>query len=380
MTASPLTDVAQRLLSHVDHDSGDQAAAVMRVPVTAYSDPEAYQGELQEIFLKVPLVVCLSADLRDNGDYFAIEIAHRSIVCVRGKDGAARTFVNACMHRGAKVACDGFGSERRLACPYHAWVYDTDGSLVGVPQRDQFGEIDVTGLIELPTEERSGLIFTILTPGAMMDLDAWLGDMADALAMLQLDKVHRFENTTTLASGNWKSTADGYVDGYHVSYLHSANIGQRTMSGRNTYDLYGPHVRIGFANKPITTMRDTPPAEWDLVEAMSLVHYIFPNISISGQPTRSTMMSRIVPGPTVGESIVIQYHYAREPIDSEAKRTEMETRRKLYAAVTGDEDFATVIGINETAPALQAAGVDFLFGRNEPANQNFHTWVNKLTS
>ena len=126
-------------------------------------------------------------------------------------------------------------------------------------------------------------------------------------------------------------------------------------------------------------MRDQPVEEWDLVEAMSLVHYLFPNVSISGQSTRSTMMSRIVPGPTVGTSTVIQYHYAREPIDSEAKRTEMETRRKLYAAVTGDEDFATVIGINETVAALHAAGNDFLFGRNEPANQNFHAWVAKLT-
>ena len=379
MTAAPLTDVAQRLLVHVDHDSGDLAEAVMRVPVTAYSDDEAYQRELREIFLKVPLVICLSADLRENGDYFAIEIADRPVVCVRGKDGRARSFVNACLHRGAKVACEGFGRERRLACPYHAWVYDTDGSLVGVPQRDQFGDIDVTGLVELPTEERSGLVFSVLTPGAPMDLDAWLGDMAGALEMLDLVNVHRFENTTTLASGNWKSTADGYVDGYHVSYLHSANIGQRTMSGRNTYDLYGPHVRIGFANKPITAMRDQPVEEWDLVEAMSLVHYLFPNISISGQSTRSTMMSRIVPGPTVDTSTVIQYHYAREPIDSEAKRTEMETRRKLYAAVTGDEDFATVIGINDTVAALQAAGRDFLFGRNEPANQNFHTWVAKLS-
>jgi phenylpropionate dioxygenase-like ring-hydroxylating dioxygenase large terminal subunit len=222
MTAAPLTDVARRLLAHVDHDSGDRADAVMRVPVTAYTDQAAYDREMQEIFLKVPLVMCLGADIRENGDYFAIDIAGRSVVCVRGKDGVARTFVNACMHRGAKVACSGFGHERRLACPYHAWVYDTDGALVGVPQRDQFGEIDVTGLVELPTEERSGLVFAVLTPDAPMELDAWLGEMADALAMLRLDEVHRFENTTTLASGNWKSTADGYVDGYHVSYLHTA--------------------------------------------------------------------------------------------------------------------------------------------------------------
>ena len=202
---------------------------------------------------------------------------------------------------------------------------------------------------------------------------------AGALEALDLANVHRYEQTTTLESGNWKSTADGYLDGYHVSYLHRANIGQRTMSGRNTYDLYGPHVRIGFANHPIKAMADQPVEEWDLVEAMSLVHYLFPNISISGQASRSTMMSRIVPGPTPDRSTVIQYHYRRDPIDSEAKRTEMETRRKLYAAVTGDEDFATVLGINDTVPALDGH-TDFLFGRNEPANQNLHTWVAKLTT
>ncbi|MEZ5257778.1 MAG: SRPBCC family protein [Ilumatobacteraceae bacterium] len=64
---------------------------------------------------------------------------------------------------------------------------------------------------------------------------------------------HRYEQTTTLESGNWKSTADGYLDGYHVSYLHRANIGQRTMSGRNTYDLYGP--TSGSASPTIRSRR-----------------------------------------------------------------------------------------------------------------------------
>jgi len=149
MTATPLTGVARRLLAHVDRHSSDLADAQMRVPVTTYSDRAADEQEIAEIFLKVPLVICLSEDLPENGDYFAIEMANRPIVCVRGKDGAARSFVNTRLHRGAKLTCNGFGHERCLSCPYHAWVYGTDGSLVGVPQHDQFGEIDVIGLIEL---------------------------------------------------------------------------------------------------------------------------------------------------------------------------------------------------------------------------------------
>ncbi|MEZ5257779.1 MAG: hypothetical protein R2705_13055 [Ilumatobacteraceae bacterium] len=61
-----------------------------------------------------------------------------------------------------------------------------------------------------------------------------------------------------------------------------------------------------------------------------------------------------------------QYHYRRDPIDSEAKRTEMETRRKLYAAVTGDEDFATVLGINDTVPALDGHWISCSAATNRP--------------
>jgi phenylpropionate dioxygenase-like ring-hydroxylating dioxygenase large terminal subunit len=160
-----------------------------------------------------------------------------------------------------------------------------------VPHREQFGPIDVEGLIELPTAERAGLVFAVLTPGAPMDIDEWLGDMGDALPYLELDKVYRHETTTVLESGNWKSTADGYLDGYHIGYPHSSNLGLKQVNNRNTCGLYGPHVRLGFANKAIVDMKDRPVEQWDLTEAMSLVHYLFPDVSISGQPGRATMMS-----------------------------------------------------------------------------------------
>jgi phenylpropionate dioxygenase-like ring-hydroxylating dioxygenase large terminal subunit len=377
MAATPLTDVAARLSQYVKDESGDMADDVMRLPVSSYRDEEQYQKEIEQIFHKVPLVACMSIDIPKAGDYTAWSIAERPIITMRGEDGVARSFLNVCRHRGALLTCEGFGHGRRLSCPYHAWVYDAQGALVSVPGKEQFGTVDVSGLIELPTAERAGLVFSVLTPGAPMDIDEWLGDMAQALEYLGFDELHRFETTTNLESGNWKTTADGYLDGYHVGYLHKNNIGKRTWSNRNTWDLYGPHVRIGFANRPIAEM-DGDPAEWDLTQAMSLVHYLFPNISISGQPGRRIMMSRLAPGPTVGECTVTQYHYSRVPIESDEQKAELEATRVLYAAVTGDEDFATVVGINQALPAI--ADDVFLFGKNEPGNQNLHNWVAKLTS
>lgn len=377
MSASPLTDVAHRLFENVDNDRGDLTDRVMRVPSELYRDPKQWQLELDAIFRSMPVVTALSVDIAEAGDYTSITLAERPVFTIRGADGIARTFLNACRHRGAEVAPCGLGRARRLTCPYHSWVYDTTGALVGVPQREQFGDIDVTGLIELPTAERAGLVFAILTPDAHLDLDEWLGDMGDALEMLELDKLYPYGVITELVSGNWKSTADGFLDGYHIGYLHRASIGDKAITNRNTYDLFGPHVRIGFANKPIIEMGPTPVEGWDLPSAMSLVHYVFPNISLSGQPGRPMMMSRLHPGPTVDRCTVQTYHYSRTPIDSDEKRREMESRRELYTAVTRDEDFVTVLGVNRNLAAL--GDRPFLFGRNESGNQNLHTWVAKLT-
>ena len=43
---------------------------------------------------------------------------------------------------------------------------------------------------------------------------------------------------------------------------------------------------IGFANKPIVEMHDLRTTSGGLPEAMSLVHYLFPNVSICGLPGR----------------------------------------------------------------------------------------------
>ena len=203
--------------------------------------------------------------------------------------------------------------------------------------------------------------------------------MGSALEILQLDKLYRYDVETKLPSGTWKATADGYLDGYHLGYLHRNTIGVKSITNRNTYDLYGPHVRIGFANKPIADLRDVPPEEWpDLYAAFSLVHYVFPNISISGHPGNSLMVSRVFPGPGVHESTVIQYQYFREPLLSDEAIADAEAKRQKYAAVTYEEDFLTVMAVTRRIEALAEAGDVFRFGRNEIGNQNLHHWIERL--
>jgi len=256
MTAAPLMSVAKRLLANVDAARGDFADEMLYVPTASYRDQQQFDAELEAVFHQCPLLVALSVDVAGPGDFSTLSIAGRPILVIRGDDGVVRTFLNVCRHRGAQVANECFGSGRRLTCPYHFWVYDSQGALVGNTAREAFEGIDVEGLIELPTAERAGAVFAVLTPGAAMDIDEWLGDMVSALEIIQLDKVVRHRDGLPAVSGNWKATADGYVDGYHLGYLHRNTIGTKSITNRNTYDLFGPHLRLGFSNKPITSMRD----------------------------------------------------------------------------------------------------------------------------
>jgi len=371
-------DICRRLRSNVREGHPDLADAVYPVAAASYSDPDQWQREMACIFRRVPLLLALGVDLPEPGDYRTLTVADRPVLLVRGDDGVVRCLLNVCRHRGAKVTTEPCGHARRFICPYHSWSYDRSGRLAGVPDGDLFGDLTaVHGLIELPCEERLGAVFAILEAGAALDLDDWLGDMQDSLEALRLHDLYPYARTTTLASPNWKLAADGYLDGYHIGFLHKDTIGRKALNNRNTYDLYGPHARIGFATRRITDIDDLPEDQWQLGDYMSLVHYVFPNVSISGGHRGNLMLSRLFPGPTVGESTTVQHHYYREPV-TEDREAEAEARRQTYEQVVRDEDCATIFGIAESLDAMATSPV--LFGRNEPANQRLHQTIADLTA
>ena len=46
---------------------------------------------------------------------------------MRGRDGTLRGFHNLCQHRGHRLLQE-TGTVAAITCPYHAWVYDQDGT------------------------------------------------------------------------------------------------------------------------------------------------------------------------------------------------------------------------------------------------------------
>ncbi len=61
----------------------------------------------------------------------------------RHSDGTVHVLYNRCPHKGTKIAIDGCGNAGKFfRCPYHAWTFKTDGSLLAIPLKKGY---DKTG-------------------------------------------------------------------------------------------------------------------------------------------------------------------------------------------------------------------------------------------
>ena len=117
----------------------------------------------------------------------------------------------------------------------NAMTYSTNGNLKSIAQGETFGDVDksCSGLVELPTEERHGLVWVVDSPDADIDVAEWLGTrMDESLSSFELDqyvcdRVGNFDEPI-----NWKVLMDAFLDAYHISSTHSGTVAPSTIASR----------------------------------------------------------------------------------------------------------------------------------------------------
>ncbi|MFT5696336.1 MAG: phenylpropionate dioxygenase-like ring-hydroxylating dioxygenase large terminal subunit [Myxococcota bacterium] len=371
-------EVGKRLLGHLANSSTDRADAPMTMPVSYYLDPARFEREMSHIFRRLPLMLAFSCELAAPNAYKAIDVVGIPVLIVRGHDGVVRAFMNVCRHRGSRLAAEGCGVSRRIVCPYHAWAYDHEGELVSIHKSEQFGDLDkkTKGLVRLPCEERAGLIFVSLSKDAPFDLDVYLGGMLDDLESLEMDSWHVYARRE-LVSANWKAVHDGYVDGYHLEVLHRNTVGRFTKGALNTFDHFGPHQRIGFANQDIAKLGEQAPETWEQDDGFGFVRTLFPNVSLAVQSGTGGLVSQLLPGPTSSQSKTIQTFLRKRLPETEEEVDRADFEVELFHATVRDEDYATVAGVQQ---GMESGAIDEVtFGRNELGNQRLHEWIDHYT-
>ena len=101
-----------------------------------YVDQEVFDLEMEHLFANTWIYVGHDSQVPNPGDYYGTTIGTQPVMMVRHTDGVVHVLYNRCPHKGTRITIDTCGNAGKFfRCPYHAWSFRTDGSLLAIPLR-----------------------------------------------------------------------------------------------------------------------------------------------------------------------------------------------------------------------------------------------------
>ena len=230
------------------------------VPSWIYHDPLLFELEKERLFGHTWVFLAHETELPEPGDFVVRSIVDDSVLLVRGNDGEARAFLNQCRHRGSRLCQAEVGRAKNFTCIYHAWSYNREGKLVGVPYDKVIYkgiDRDTLGLVPVRVESCEGLIFGCLDDAAP-PLDEYLGDFRFYLELVTRRSAAGMEVVGVpqrwIVEADWKIASENLVgDAYHTPFSHKStfDVGLLPFSSADARpggSKTGLHVQAGLAD------------------------------------------------------------------------------------------------------------------------------------
>ena len=199
-----------------------------------YTDTEVFDAEIRNIFENTWIYVGHESQVKQPGDYYTMQIGRQPMVMVRGKDGRVHVLYNRCPHRGALLCSDHSGNTgATFKCPYHAWRFNLDGSLLKIPviegyENTNFDRNDPHFGMQPVARVASyrGFVFASLSD-SVPELETFLGgakiafdDMCDRAPEGEVEIVPTCFRV--IQRSNWKIFLENQLDAVHPSVTHEA--------------------------------------------------------------------------------------------------------------------------------------------------------------
>ena len=259
------------------------------LPWSWYSDPAVLELEQERIFRRSWQYAGHTGRLTEPGSFLATRAGNLPIVIVRDHAGDLRGFVNVCRHRGS-VICAGEGRRETIQCPYHAWTYGLDGSLLNAPRSDREPGFDASELSLVPIRVESWGPFVFANP----DTDAapladFLGELPDLLRAdgLDIDVLAFSRRADGEYDANWKVCSENFLECYHCAVAHPS-FSKAIEVAPDSYDLETRPGLLSQFGPPRNGGGGVYDANGEI--ARGQFHFLFPSTTINvmpGQPNLS---------------------------------------------------------------------------------------------
>lgn len=192
------------------------------IPPSYYSDQEIFKQEQVILFQNLWNFVGFKTDLENHNDYICTEVGGQSVI-IQNFQGELKAFTNVCSHRFSQIRQQPKGNGP-LRCPYHSWVYNSEGIPVGIPHQSEFADLtDVTkeGLrLERWLVETCGTLVFVKRHDDGVTLKEYLAGVYDKLKGFSESFGTKLDCYPMVVNANWKIVLENTLEGYHVNSVH----------------------------------------------------------------------------------------------------------------------------------------------------------------
>lgn len=218
-----------------------------QVDKRVYTEQAVFDLEMERLFSNAWVYIAHESQVKNSGDYITVRIGKESLILVRDDKSQLRLLYNRCAHRGAQlVTDDAKGNVSKFVCNFHAYSFNTDGTIAGIPLQDSYDGTDIGKYNQAlnlrqvkDLQSYQGFIFARLNTGNI-SLEDWLGD-ARATIDNFVDRAPEGEVEVVgrpyrwVNNCNWKMLVENLVDGMHVGGVHPS-IGQTATKLTKKYE------------------------------------------------------------------------------------------------------------------------------------------------
>ncbi|MFT4520593.1 MAG: phenylpropionate dioxygenase-like ring-hydroxylating dioxygenase large terminal subunit [Halioglobus sp.] len=196
------------------------------------------------------------------GDFIIHDLGKESFIFVMTGENEVQGFYNVCQHRGKRLVCDQRkGNRRFFQCAFHAWSYNLDGSIKGVPDGETFPQLqdglqqDALSLTPVRVDTWGGWIWFNIDAAAKPLLE-YLDVLPKHIEPYRMEDMRTFVNATFLWDCNWKVAVDAFNESYHFRGIHPEMMMWSNADAK--LELLGIHSRmINEYGAPSKPHRDT---------------------------------------------------------------------------------------------------------------------------
>lgn len=188
------------------------------LPAEFYNSQDVMDQDI-EVFRNNWFYAATICDMKEEGDFYVVEVGEESIVLVNDGD-EIKGYFNTCCHRGAQLCTTDRGSCSRLVCHYHQWTYDFEGQLIYAGEMGTEFDMSDYKLQPVHVENIGGMIFVCMAenpPEDIAEVKKRLGPYVEPYDFGNLKVAHE---QTIIEQANWKLVLENNRECYHCSTNH----------------------------------------------------------------------------------------------------------------------------------------------------------------